>query len=182
MILRRLGACVLGLALLLPGLAAAEGSDAAGIRQKLADAKAAIDDMNSKLSDAFAAYKEISSAKEVSVEALNCINEKLGAMKGLARLSEQALVLMQEHAAKNELDAAEHQHVKITIAKEKMEGLHSEALSCASGGARHTGETENEVETDEDVEKFNEEKDSGGGGEGGEPPAYEQPQQSSPYN
>lgn len=176
----------LGLALtslLLPGVIAAQGnSDDPGspgldIKQMSSNAKGFIDEMKQKLQDAFGEYKSISSAKEVAVQDLECINQKLGAMKGLMRLAEQAYLVLQEKAAQSDAQGVDTQYIKISLARDKMETLHGEAMSCAGGGAHHTGETETEVEADEEVEDFNE--DNAGGKKDSEPPSYDKPVEAS---
>ncbi len=79
---------------------------------------------------------------------LNCINEKLTAVKGLLKISEQADVSMQEATSRKDSEAAGHEFDKIRIALGKSEELSAAAQACVGELAVYSGETEVEVEMD----------------------------------
>jgi hypothetical protein len=66
---------------------------------------------------------------EKDVVKLNCVNEKLTQIKGLLRVSEQAVVSLQDLVAGKD-EGAEAESAKITIARVKVDQLHSEAEEC----------------------------------------------------
>lgn len=61
---------------------------------------------------------------------LSCVNEKLTQVKGLLKVSEQAEVELGEAVARKEKDIAEHNSIKISIARERIEQLRLEAEQC----------------------------------------------------
>jgi hypothetical protein len=85
---------------------------------------------------------------ERDVMLLNCINEKLTAVKGLLKISEQADVSMQEAVARRDGEAASHEFDKIRIALGKSEELSAAAQACVGELAVYAGDTQVEVETD----------------------------------
>ena len=83
--------------------------------------------------------------EERDVVKLNCVNEKLTAIKGLLRISEQADVAMQEAVARRNPEVADHEYEKIAIAVSKCEQLFAESEACVGELAVYAGETEVEV-------------------------------------
>jgi hypothetical protein len=82
---------------------------------------------------------------------LNCINEKLAAVKGFLKVSEQSMVKLQESLARNDPESANHQYALIDIASAKVDNLGVEAQSCAGEVLRYAGETELIAEIDPDI-------------------------------
>lgn len=83
--------------------------------------------------------------EERDVVKLNCINEKLTAVKGLLRVSEASDLALQEALARRDSDAAAHEYEKIAIAGRKIDRLRSESESCVGELAVYSGDTEVEV-------------------------------------
>lgn len=95
--------------------------------------------------------------EERDVVKLNCVNEKLTAIKGLLRISEQADVSMQEALARRNAEVAAHEYEKIAIAVSKCEQLFAESEACVGELAIYAGETQVEVEvTGEPAEDLSE--------------------------
>ena len=86
---------------------------------------------------------------------LNGINEALSAIKGLLRLAEQNLVLLKEHVANAQLQKAEHEFVKISIAYNKIKELDARVRSLArpSTGGSVDGRPVIELIKDSDLPK-----------------------------
>jgi hypothetical protein len=66
---------------------------------------------------------------EKDVVKLNCVNEKLGQIKGLLKVAEQSDAALQEAVAKGD-PAASTELTKIGIARNKVDGLGNEAQQC----------------------------------------------------
>lgn len=91
--------------------------------------------------------KHVEDAREErDVVKLNCVNEKLTAIKGLLRISEQADVSMQEALARRNSEVANHEYEKIAIAMSKCEQLVAESEACVGELAVYAGDTQVEVE------------------------------------
>jgi len=83
--------------------------------------------------------------EERDVVKLNCVNEKLTAIKGLLRVSEQADVLLQEALARRDTEISSHEFEKIMIAEHKSDQLATESEGCVGEQAVYAGDTEVEV-------------------------------------
>jgi hypothetical protein len=88
--------------------------------------------------------------EERDVVKLNCVNEKLTAIKGLLKISEQADVAMQEALARRNSEIAHHEFEKVAVAGTKCEQLFSESEACVGELAVYSGETEVELEVKEE--------------------------------
>lgn len=82
---------------------------------------------------------------EKDVVKLNCVNEKLTAIKGLLRISEQADVTLQEALARRDTEVSAHEFEKIVIAQRKCEQLLAESEACVGELAVYAGDTEVEL-------------------------------------
>ena len=82
---------------------------------------------------------------EKDIVKLNCVNEKLTAVKGLLRISEQADVSMQEALARRDVEVSAHEYEKVSIARHKSEQLLAESEACVGELAVFSGETQVEV-------------------------------------
>lgn len=83
--------------------------------------------------------------EERDVVKLNCVNEKLTAVKGLLRISETSDVALREALARRDPDAAAHEFEKIAIAARKVEQLRAESEACVGELAVYSGDTQVEV-------------------------------------
>ena len=106
--------------------------------------------MRNVLKDVLGKLEEARNSKDVVK--LNCVNEKLTQVKGLLRISEQADVSLQENVARHEASGADHEFTKVSIARQKVEQLRSEAEECIGQLAFRTDENLSvEVETPQDL-------------------------------
>jgi hypothetical protein len=80
---------------------------------------------------------------------LNCVNEKLVAVKGLLKVSEEADVKMQEALARRDSEAATHEFQIVSLARRKIEQLLAESEACVGELSVYSGDTEVEVIIDE---------------------------------
>ena len=107
-------------------------------KEKISRSSAAVNRMRSVLSEVLGRLEEARATKDVVK--LNCVNEKLTQVKGLLRISEQSDVALQEAVAKKDTTAAEHEYSKVSIAKNKVEQLRSDAEQCIGQLAFRTDE------------------------------------------
>lgn len=80
------------------------------------------------------------------VVGLNCVNEKLTAIKGLLRASEQADVAMAEALARSDSVAANHAFQKVVLASQKSIELGGQSEGCLGAITEHQGDMSLEVE------------------------------------
>ena len=106
--------------------------------EKLKRSNAAVSRMRSVLSEVLARLEDARATKDVVK--LNCVNEKLTQVKGLLRISEQSDVALQEAVAKKDTTAAEHEYSKVSIARNKVDLLRTEAEQCIGQLAFRTDE------------------------------------------
>lgn len=92
--------------------------------------------------------EELKAAREKkdAVE-LTCVNEQLTAMKGILRVSEDALVSLQEDQSANDTERARYEFRKIQVSKRKMDDLLQAAINCA-GAEATSSNTSVEMEVD----------------------------------
>ncbi|MEM6733319.1 MAG: hypothetical protein AAF658_17295 [Myxococcota bacterium] len=83
--------------------------------------------------------------EERDVVKLNCINEKLTAVKGLLRISEASDLNLREALARRDPDASGHEFEKIAIAARKVDQLRAESEACVGELAVYSGDTQVEV-------------------------------------
>jgi hypothetical protein len=82
---------------------------------------------------------------------LNCINEKLSAIKGFLKVSEQSLTKLKTSNANGDIDSMRHQYSLVAIAGSKVENLGVEAQSCAGEVLKYAGNTKVVPEIDPDI-------------------------------
>jgi hypothetical protein len=82
---------------------------------------------------------------------LNCINEKLSAIKGFLKVSEQSLTKLKTSKSKGDVESMRHQYSLISIAGSKVENLGVEAQSCAGDVLRYAGNTKVTPEIDPNI-------------------------------
>lgn len=108
-------------------------------KQQVNKAEKYIEGMKQVLKSAFVILKDARERQDI--QKLNGVNEALSAIKGLLRLSEQNLTMLQEAVAKNDQQTAEHEFVKISIAYNKIRELDAriKSLSRPSTGGSVDG-------------------------------------------
>lgn len=80
--------------------------------------------------------------KQKDVIKLNCVNDKLLQIKQLLNIAEGGRTDMIEAIAQQDQDETTHQFSQISIAKEKTDGLYSEAQGCIGEELVFLGPTE----------------------------------------
>jgi hypothetical protein len=122
-------------------------SDGVPDSRKLESSQAAVARMRDVLGRVL---KHLEDARaERDVIKLNCVNEKLTAIKGLLRIAEQADVALQEAVSRKDSETAGHEFDKISIAQRKSEQLLSESESCVGELAVYSGSTQVDVVIEE---------------------------------
>jgi hypothetical protein len=82
---------------------------------------------------------------------LQCVNEKITAMKGVLRISEDAYISLQEALATKATERARYEFNKVRTSKNKMAELVSAAQNCVGAEAVYTGDSQVEVEIDPSI-------------------------------
>jgi uncharacterized protein YaaR (DUF327 family) len=77
---------------------------------------------------------------EGDIEKLNCINEKLAAMKGFLKVSEESYTNLKDTMQSNDVEAQRHHFTLIAIAQEKTRNLEEEAMQCAGEVLQYAGD------------------------------------------
>ena len=129
--------------------AVAEEIERVSDEEKPEKSRRAIDKMRGVLSKVIKYLEEAREQRDVLK--LNCVNEKLTAIKGLLRVSEQADVAMHEAIATGESTASEHEYEKIMIASKKVQSLATESEVCIGELAVYSGQTSVSVEVGDEV-------------------------------
>jgi hypothetical protein len=78
---------------------------------------------------------------------LTCVNEQVTAMKGILRVSEDAIVSLQEALASSDAERSRFEFRKIQVSKRKMDELLQAAVNCAGAEASESN-TSVEMEID----------------------------------
>ena len=96
--------------------------------------------------------KYLSEARdENDVVKVNCLNEKLTAIKGLLNVAEKAEVKVADAVARRDTGDAAHEFDKVMVAKSKTEQMLSESEACVGELAVYSGDTDIQTEVDEDI-------------------------------
>jgi hypothetical protein len=108
-----------------------------------------LQEMRKELTDALSTLKSARDAKDAV--RLNCVNDKITAMKGILRISEDAFISLQEAASSNANDKARYEFGKIKVARMRMGKLSADASNCAGAEATYTGGAEVVLEEDQEL-------------------------------
>lgn len=79
---------------------------------------------------------------------LQCVNDKITAMKGILRISEDANISLQEALATRATERARYEFNKIRTSRNKMAEMLSAAQNCVGAEATYTGGSDLTVEVD----------------------------------
>ena len=109
----------------------------------------ALDEMRRVLSRVLELHEQARDSRDVVK--LNCVNEKLIAIKGLLKISESAYNLLQEKIAQNKRSGAKHEYRKISIAKRNCSELAGESETCVGEFAVYSGDTDIELDINAEV-------------------------------
>ncbi|MCA9538064.1 MAG: hypothetical protein KC620_04215 [Myxococcales bacterium] len=98
------------------------------------------------------ANERLATAKENrDIIQVNCVNEKLTAIKGLLRISEQAFTSLGEAAAQKDAELINHEYTKISIAALRVESFRVEVEACIGEASQYTGETQIDLSVSPDI-------------------------------
>ncbi len=140
----------LGVLLALPMCAWAQGLDhaykeAEGLStpEKLKRANKDVDRMRETH---HSALERLQSARDKQdIIQVNCVQDKLAAIKGLLKIAEQADVSLKEAAVKRDQELINHEFTKISIASVRAENFRVEVEGCVGEASQYTGQTVLEV-------------------------------------
>ena len=131
-----LGSCLglLAAVLLVPADAPAEpaGPDPSALSAEEMEqsSRDMVNQMEEMLASSFKLLEQAISTSDVASTAIR--NEAITAMKGLVKLSEENLMMLQQKKAEGDRDGVEHEYVKISIAFAKVSELYAQ-VRTASG-------------------------------------------------
>lgn len=98
------------------------------------------------------AVKRLESARSQNdIIDVNCVNEKLGSIKQLLKLSEQSDVDLNEAAARKDRETVDYLYTKIAIISGRVENLRTEVEGCSGEASQYTGKTVVERSIDDDI-------------------------------
>ena len=92
---------------------------------------------------------------EKDIVKLNCVNDKLSAIKGLLKISEQADISLKEAAARKDGELINHEFTKISIAAIRAENFRVEVEGCVGELSQYTGGTVVERSVDPEIREDN---------------------------
>ena len=130
-----------------------EDSEVTGLsnEEKTQKAESMLLDGRAALTRATAVHVQARSANDIVQ--LNCVREKRTQIKGLLKISEKASEEMYEAIAGNLTDLINHHFTKLSVAHQKIRVLRAELEQCVGEASVYTGDTEVDVEADEEGQK-----------------------------
>mgnify|MGYP000917373816 CR=1 FL=1 len=124
---------------------------AMSLEEMLSKGEKAVAEMNAVIREVLDA---LTAAKKTSDFAkMNCIGTALSSIKGLLRITDQNTLALREFVMGRDRAGAEHEYVKIHIAREKVRDLAAQARSCGgpSGDTVFGGQAVVEQDFSEDL-------------------------------
>jgi hypothetical protein len=100
----------------------------------------ALDHMRQVLSRVLEIHQRARESRDVVK--LNCVNEKLIAVKGLLKISENAYGGLQESLVQKQMNNARHEYRKIVTARKNCAQLAGESETCVGEFAVYSGDTD----------------------------------------
>ena len=100
-------------------------------QQRIAKMRDILDDIQALLEEA--------REQDQDIQKLNCINEKLVAIKGFLKVSEQSYVQLTEAIKRNDRPAAVHHYKLIAISEQRIDALAEEARLCVGEEVLYEG-------------------------------------------
>ena len=120
--------------------------------QKLAFAQSAAADLSSGTNRILGLIEEAQRRKDVLL--LNCLNDKLIALRGLLKVADDSRLNLQEAIARENFDQQEHNYRKVAIADDQSKMIIAEAEACVgdlgysqAGGTIVSVTVEGEIQT-----------------------------------
>jgi hypothetical protein len=132
-----------------------EDVDSLTDKQKLERAAEKIEQVRSQLGSVVEMLKSVRD-DERDIIKINCINEKLAAIKGFVKVSEQSYLNLERAVNESDSEAAKHHYTLISVAHQRVLRLVEEARLCTGEVSRFAGRGEMEVDEpdvgDEDID------------------------------
>lgn len=119
--------------------------------QKISESRKGLEETNTLL--------EKAREDEQDIQKINCINDKLAAIKGFLKVAEQSYVKLKDAVKKDDLEEANHHYTLISVSKQKIDRLREEARLCAGEVERYAEGTEVDVDVNDDVEDSDDDGD-----------------------
>jgi hypothetical protein len=117
--------------------------------EKVEIATKAVEEMRGVLAGTLDRLKQ--AQDEQDMVRINCVNDKLSAVRGLVKISEQSEISLREAATRKVADLVDHEFTKITIARSRVESLRVEVEGCVGEAAAYTGGTDVSLVIDPDI-------------------------------
>lgn len=92
-----------------------------------------IREMNEMVSDVLKMLQSAQDSKDF--QGIQCLNQVVGSLKGLVKLSEQNRIGLRQAVISQDRASATHEFVKIAIGRDRVRELHSQAKGCGGPGA-----------------------------------------------
>jgi hypothetical protein len=105
---------------------------AMSMEQMLSSGEAAVTEMNELVNQVLEGLSE--AQKRNDIQRMNCVSDVLTTIKGLMRLSEQNALSLRERVIAKDRAGAEHEYVKLSIARNKVVELHAQSKGCGTPG------------------------------------------------
>lgn len=112
-------------------------------KNKIKRSKKALEQTNTMLQDA--------REKEKDIEKINCINDKIAAIKGFLKVAEQSYVKLKKASSQGDKEASNHHYTLVSISNQKIGKLTEEARLCAGQVERYAEGTNVEVDVDDEI-------------------------------
>jgi hypothetical protein len=114
------------------------------------DAADRVDGMESVL-ETVVALRDTTEREEQDLTKLRCINDKLAAIQGYLRLSEESAQSLDRAISAGDQDVIQHQYSLVVIASQRVRNLNQEATQCAGEVLTFAGDTEQSTTIDPDI-------------------------------
>lgn len=122
--------------------------------ERLSQASASVETMRQVLT-AVNGLLDKTREEQRDVLKLNCINEKLSAIKGFVKVSEKAQLGLEEAIGRQDLDDQVHHAKLVQLADLRVRALGEEAEACTGNVVPYSGPADLKVEIDENVRTDN---------------------------
>jgi hypothetical protein len=110
---------------------------------KIKDSRESLAETNTLLEDA--------REQEKDIRKINCINERLAAIKGFLKVSEQSYVKLKKAVSDGDTEEANHHYTLISISNKRVDKLTEEARICTGEVQRYAEGTKVDMKVDDDI-------------------------------
>ena len=117
--------------------------------EALEAARSAVAEMESALNDS--QRKEASAIGVKDFMQVNCVAEKVKAMKGLLQIADLARLSLEEAFKQGDAKLVRHNQTKISLARARIRTFRAEVDNCVGEMSMYTGESVTEATIDSDI-------------------------------